>query len=144
MSIAAVNAAGSFEVQSPKPVKTVEKVVTIEPVENTTAKVQASGTQPVMTAGNSDMKNSENGQEQANEKNLNMMKHAVSSANSKLRQGQSRTKCEFSYHEGTKRVSIKIMDEETNEVIREIPPEETLEMVEKMWELAGILVDERR
>lgn len=56
----------------------------------------------------------------------------------------SRTRCEFSYHEATKRVSIKVLDEETNEVIKEIPPEKSLEMVEKMWELAGILVDERR
>lgn len=56
----------------------------------------------------------------------------------------SRTRCEFSYHEPTKRVSIKVLDEETNEVIKEIPPEKSLEMVEKMWELAGILVDEKR
>lgn len=56
----------------------------------------------------------------------------------------SRTRCEFSYHEVTKRVSIKVLDEDTNEVIKEIPPEKSLEMVEKMWELAGILVDERR
>ena len=56
----------------------------------------------------------------------------------------SRTRCEFSYHEATKRVSIKVLDEETNEVIKEIPPEKSLEMVEKMWELAGIMVDEKR
>lgn len=55
----------------------------------------------------------------------------------------SRTKCEFYYHEATKRVSIKILDEETDEVLKEIPPEESLKMVEKMWELAGILVDEK-
>lgn len=67
---------------------------------------------------------------------------AISKANSKLK--SNRTRCEFSYHEETKRVSIKIMDRETQEVIKEIPPEEALEMVEKMWELAGLLVDERR
>jgi flagellar protein FlaG len=55
-----------------------------------------------------------------------------------------RTRCEFSYHEETKRVSIKVFDKDTEEVIREIPPEEALEMVEKMWELAGLLIDERR
>ena len=57
---------------------------------------------------------------------------------------QTKTKCEFSYHEETKRVSIKVIDEDTKEVIKEIPPEETLEMIAKMWELAGILVDEKR
>jgi flagellar protein FlaG len=70
------------------------------------------------------------------------IKSAISQANSKMK--SHRTKCEFSYHEETKRVSIKVVDKETQEVIREIPPEETLEMVQKMWELAGILVDERR
>jgi flagellar protein FlaG len=70
------------------------------------------------------------------------LKEAVSKVNSKLK--MHRTKCEFSYHEETKRVSIKVLDKETNEVIREIPPEQTLEMVQKAWELAGFLVDERR
>ncbi len=70
------------------------------------------------------------------------IKDAISRANSKMK--NQRTRCEFSYHEETKRVSIKILDKETQEVIKEIPPEETLEMIEKMWELAGILIDERR
>ena len=50
----------------------------------------------------------------------------------------------FKYHEKINRVSIKIVDTKTDEVIREIPPEETMKMVEKMLEQAGILVDERR
>jgi len=70
------------------------------------------------------------------------IKNAVDHANQTMR--QSKTKCEFSYHEETKRVSIKVIDAETEEVIREIPPEETLEMISKMWELAGLMVDEKR
>ncbi len=70
------------------------------------------------------------------------IKSAISQANHKMK--SVRTKCEFSYHEETKRVSIKVVDKDTQEVIKEIPPEETLEMIQKMWELAGILVDERR
>lgn len=70
------------------------------------------------------------------------IKNAITKANNKMK--NHRTKCEFSYHEETNRVSIKVMDKDTEEVIREIPPEETLEMIEKMWELAGLLVDERR
>ena len=38
---------------------------------------------------------------------------------------------------------VKVINSETNEVIREIPPEKILDLVAKMWELAGILVDER-
>lgn len=70
------------------------------------------------------------------------IKNAINKVNSKMK--THRTRCEFSYHEETNRVSIKVYDKETEEVIREIPPEEALEMIEKMWELAGLLVDEKR
>ncbi len=50
----------------------------------------------------------------------------------------------FGIHEATNRVTIKIVDKDTKEVIRELPPEKTLDMIAKVWEMAGILVDERR
>ncbi len=65
---------------------------------------------------------------------------AFSSANSKL----SKTRCEYSYDEDTKRVSIKVYDKDSDELIREVPPEESLEMLQRIWELAGIMVDEKR
>lgn len=65
---------------------------------------------------------------------------AFSSANSKL----SKTRCEYSYDENTKRVSIKVYDKDSDELIREVPPEESLEMLQRIWELAGIMVDEKR
>lgn len=72
----------------------------------------------------------------------NYLKSALSVANQKIR--MTNTRCEFEYHDATRRVSIKVIDKTTDEVVREIPPEETLEMVEKIWELAGLIVDERR
>jgi flagellar protein FlaG len=86
-------------------------------------------------------KGQEKGQKEttASEKQI---KDAISKANNKMK--THRTRCEFSYNEGTKRVSIKVLDRDTEEVLKEIPPEETLEMVERMWDLAGLLVDERR
>lgn len=65
---------------------------------------------------------------------------AVKSANRKM----EHTRCEFSYHKQTNRVSIKVINEDTDEVIREIPPEKSLDMLQKLWEMAGILVDEKR
>lgn len=50
----------------------------------------------------------------------------------------------FGIHDETNRVTIKIVDKETKEVIKELPPEKTLDMIAKAWELAGLLVDERR
>ncbi|MGE5630860.1 MAG: flagellar protein FlaG [Caulobacteraceae bacterium] len=51
---------------------------------------------------------------------------------------------EFSIHEKTKEIMVKVLDKDTGKIIREIPPEKILDMVAKMWEMAGILVDERR
>ena len=54
------------------------------------------------------------------------------------------TIAEFGYNEPTNRVTIKIKNKETDEVIKEIPSEKALEMLAKAWELAGLLVDEKR
>ena len=50
----------------------------------------------------------------------------------------------FGIHEGTNRVTIKIVDRTTKKIIKELPPEKTLDMIAKVWEMAGILVDEKR
>jgi flagellar protein FlaG len=50
----------------------------------------------------------------------------------------------YGIHEETNRVTIKIIDKETKEVIKELPPEKTLDMIAKVWELAGLMVDEKR
>lgn len=51
---------------------------------------------------------------------------------------------EFSIHEKTKDVMVKVIDTDTNTIVREIPPEKILDMVAKLWEMAGLIVDERR
>lgn len=54
------------------------------------------------------------------------------------------TRAEFSVHEITKDIMVKIVDVNTNEVIREFPPKKFLDLIAKLWDLAGIVVDERR
>lgn len=49
----------------------------------------------------------------------------------------------FGIHEKTNRIIIKLVDRDTQEVIKEIPPEKTLDLLAKRMELAGVLVDER-
>lgn len=56
----------------------------------------------------------------------------------------SATSLEFSVHTKTNRIMVKVLEKDTGKVIREIPPEKTMDMVAKLWEMAGILVDERR
>lgn len=49
----------------------------------------------------------------------------------------------FGIHDKTNRVMIKIIDKDTKKVIREYPPEKTLDMIAKVWEMAGLMVDEK-
>lgn len=84
----------------------------------------------------------ENGAVNTNSAEAKRIQSAVKRANHSMK--MQHTSCQFVYHEETNRVSIKVLDDETKEVIREIPSEEALELVQKMWEMAGILVDERR
>jgi flagellar protein FlaG len=66
---------------------------------------------------------------------------AIEKANSTLKGVDKRF--EFSIHEGTREIMVKVIDDATDEIIREIPPEKILDMVAKIWELAGILVDRK-
>ena len=70
------------------------------------------------------------------------MKKAIAEMNKKI--NNSNEEAVFGVHEETNRVMIKIVDKDTKEVIKEFPPEKTLDMIAKVWEVAGILVDEKR
>ena len=74
------------------------------------------------------------------------IKAAVDDLNKTVKQASPmhHTQLSFKYHEDTNRISITVTDSDTDEVIREIPPEKTLDMLAKVWEMAGLLVDERR
>lgn len=50
---------------------------------------------------------------------------------------------DVSIHEKTHAIMVKVLDKDTGEIIREVPPEKTLDIVAKMMEIAGLLVDER-
>ena len=50
---------------------------------------------------------------------------------------------EFSIHDVTRQIMVKIIDVTTDEVIRELPPEKVLDLVASLWEAAGIIVDKK-
>lgn len=54
------------------------------------------------------------------------------------------TVLDFSVHKQTKEIMVKVLEKETGKVVREIPPEKMLDFVAKLWEMAGIMIDERR
>ncbi|MCM3750198.1 flagellar protein FlaG [Paenibacillus pasadenensis] len=53
------------------------------------------------------------------------------------------TSVEFSVHKETNSIMIKVINKETNEVIREVPPEKTLDVAAQLMEIAGLLIDHR-
>lgn len=85
--------------------------------------------------GNSDGTADKGGKQPSNEQ----IRKAVETLNKNM----AHSEAVFGIHEATNRVTIKIIDKESKEVIKELPPEKTLDMIAKVWEMAGILVDER-
>ncbi|MDR6726541.1 flagellar protein FlaG [Paenibacillus amylolyticus] len=53
------------------------------------------------------------------------------------------TTLDISIHEKTHEIMVKVLNRDTGELIREVPPEKTLDLLAKMMEFAGILVDEK-
>ena len=68
------------------------------------------------------------------------IKKAVEEINKKANNSEA----VFGIHEDTNRVTIKIVDKQTKEVIKEFPPDKTLDMISRVWEMAGLMVDEKR
>ncbi|MDD7402603.1 MAG: flagellar protein FlaG [Butyribacter sp.] len=77
---------------------------------------------------------------QEKDPSISTIEAAISSMNSQI----TKTRCAYSYDEATKRINIKVYDKETEELIREVPPEKSLEVLKKVWEIAGIIIDEKR
>lgn len=67
------------------------------------------------------------------------LKKAIERMNEQLPNSEAK----FGIHEATNRVMIKLVDKDTQEVIKEIPPEKTLDMLAKSMEIAGVLLDQK-
>lgn len=81
------------------------------------------------------------GQNPANpEAEQSKIKKAIEEINKKANNSEA----VFGVHEDTNRVTIKIVDKKTKEVIKEFPPDKTLDMIARVWEMAGLMVDEKR
>lgn len=50
---------------------------------------------------------------------------------------------QFKLHDKLNEYYVQVVNDQTNEVIREIPSKKVLDMVAKFHEMAGLLVDER-
>ncbi|EHS55366.1 flagellar protein FlaG [Paenibacillus sp. Aloe-11] len=50
---------------------------------------------------------------------------------------------EISVHEKTHAIMIKVLNKETGDLIREVPPEKILDLAARMMEITGIIVDKK-
>lgn len=70
------------------------------------------------------------------------LKLMVEEANKTLSENKI-TQVKYEMHEGTKSIIVKIVDSDTNEVIKEIPSEKLLDYAAGMEKLLGIIVDKK-
>ena len=113
---------------------TAAKEMTADSKVSTVATVQITNTQKSGTDNGESNLAQQNEKKEASIKELKDIQKVIN----------RNTIAEFGYNEPTNRITIKIKDKDTDEVIKEIPSEKALEMLAKAWELAGILVDEKR
>ncbi len=138
-SMTAVQAQTTVKVQ-PKTVSTETENKDVISTDSATPKIDAM-TSSVAKTAESNTKNEDNNSERENTQSENeAIKRMVDNINKNMTNGEA----VFGIHEGTNRVTIKIVDKDTKKVIKELPPERTLDMIAKVWEMAGILVDEKR
>ena len=146
MALEPIGSMMSIQAQTVTNVKPVERVETpVSEYKDVTAQEAAQMADPsvsIVEASSEKGNASENadGGENRQAASQEQIRKAVESMNKKMANAEA----VFGIHEGTNRVTIKIVDKETKKTIKELPPEKTLDMIAKVWEMAGILVDEKR
>ena len=114
----------------------------------TTSSVGSSDTQADALKENSTAKwnkqelNIDDGKD-ASENKMTSPTEALKKAVEEINKNATNSEVVFGIHEATNRMTIKIVDKDSRKVIKEYPPEKTLDMIAKVWELAGLLVDEK-
>ncbi|MGQ9615834.1 MAG: flagellar protein FlaG [Spirochaetota bacterium] len=70
----------------------------------------------------------------------------VDEAVEKLREAGDlfKRRLDFCVDEKTNRIVVKVIDTETDKVIKEIPPEQLIKLAAKIQKMIGLLVDEKR
>lgn len=150
MAIEPLSSAMTYQAQAAVKPQTVTPVNTEVPEDGQTVNVDATTASVTKIQPEEEKAGSEgNGSQQQQEKadlqtpgTPEHLKKMIAEMNRKI--SNSNEEAVFGVHEKTNRIMIKILDKDTKEVIKEFPPEKTLDMIASIWELAGILIDERR
>ena len=149
MAIEPLNSAMTYQAQTVARPQTATPVNTEVPEDGQTVNVDATTASVTKTLAEEEKGSSVgNGSQQQQQSMVNtqatpdQLKKMIAEMNRKI--NNSNEEAVFGVHEETNRIMIKILDKDTKEVIKEFPPEKTLDMIARLWEMAGILVDEKR
>ncbi|MCI5873581.1 MAG: flagellar protein FlaG [Clostridiales bacterium] len=141
MGIEKISGNGAVSYQGSATVSASSAASSVEPVTQTSGtEAPVTGTMVQDFSLNAGAEEDRNRSEEMATMNNTQLKNAVGDLNKQLKNSEAI----FGIHDKTNRVTIKIVDKTTKEVIKEYPPEQTLDMIAKVWEIAGILVDEKR
>ena len=143
MAIEPLSSAMTYQAQTTQQAKPVQKTVVEDTEVSTPEKVSAYDGTTVKVA-ETEKQDSQSGQENSYSNQQQANNEKIRKAVEQLNKNMSHSEAVFGFHDATNRVTIKIIDKDTKEVIKELPPEKTLDMIAKVWEMAGILVDEKR
>lgn len=143
MAIEPLSSAMTYQAQVTPQARPAQKPVVENTEVATSEKVTAYDPTTVKVA-ETEKQDSQGGQSSSYANQQQASNEQIRKAVEQLNKSMSHSEAVFGIHEATNRVTIKIVDKDTKEVIKELPPEKTLDMIAKVWELAGIMVDERR
>lgn len=126
----------------PKAVESTKVEVQTQTSEKFSQPAAVDFTTPVVASAEQKNESNQSGDESGtSQQDTEKIKKAVEELNKNM---SDSAEAVFGIHEKTNRVTIKTIDKETQETIKELPPEKTLDMIAKVWEMAGMLVDEKR
>lgn len=134
MSYAGSSSASDVKAESQAKVETASNAAASDDLMKKTIQIDTKETDKNGKDGNRD-----DGQAKQTISENSQIRKAVDEINKKAHNSEA----VFGIHEATNRVTIKIVDKGTKKVLKEYPPEKTLDMIAKVWEMAGLLVDKK-
>lgn len=134
MSYAGSSSASDVKAESQAKVETASNAAASDDLMKKTIQIDTKETDKNGKDGNRD-----DSQAQQTISENSQIKKAVDEINKKAHNSEA----VFGIHDATNRVTIKIVDKDTKKVLKEYPPEKTLDMIAKVWEMAGLLVDKK-
>lgn len=135
----------SVNTQTATPVSTVRPVTKADT--DNTVRVETTDGESTRTQDNLNANSTVDGYKNKDTRTVEEKKSAenekIKKAIEKMNVQLPNSELKFGIHEKTDRVTIKLVDKETKEVVKEFPPEKTLDMIAKCMEIAGVLMDEK-